>query len=44
MNTNICEICNVSEVSVGYRYGVITCEACKVILKYFIKLLFHIDT
>jgi hypothetical protein len=37
MNSNICEICNLSEFSVGFHYGVVTCEACKVIiLKYYI--------
>jgi len=29
-NTNICGICNSSESSVGFHYGVVTCEACKV--------------
>jgi len=40
MNTNICEICSVAEVSVSYRYGVVTCEACKVIFYTFLNYYF----
>lgn len=38
---NICEVCEASKGSIGFHYGVIICEACKVSLSFCFSIKYY---